>query len=78
MSYQYKLNRTQAYLGTVTDRNHPMVHIYRDHIKQQNADGNPPRYIKLQARGPRPSRRYHQSLPLDMGTHFDIYVYNRY
>lgn len=35
------------------------------------------RYVKLQGRGPRPSRRYHQSLPLGMATSADVYVYNR-
>lgn len=34
-------------------------------------------YVKLQGRGPRPSRRYHQSLPLPMAVTADVYVYNR-
>lgn len=36
-----------------------------------------PRRVKLQGRGPRPSRRFHQSLPLSMATHADVYVYDR-
>tara|TARA_B110000503_G_scaffold131338_1_gene205793 strand:- start:80 stop:280 length:201 start_codon:yes stop_codon:yes gene_type:complete len=34
-------------------------------------------YVKLQGRGPRPSNRYHQSLPLNMATSADVYIYSR-
>lgn len=34
-------------------------------------------YVKLQGRGPRPSRRFHQSLPLGMAVTADVYVYER-
>ena len=71
-------NRTDSYQFTTTDRNHYMVKALRDEVKTSNALTDDKRYVKLQARGHRRGvRQYNQSLPLDFGTHFDVYVYNR-
>ena len=79
--------RTSAYKFTVRMVNgkvHPddqaSVDGLRTVVKLGNiafGDFEPKKYVKLQGRGPRPSRRYHQSLPLSMATSADVYVYVR-
>lgn len=79
--------RTDAYRFTVRMVNgkiHPedqaSVDGLRTVVKLGNTafgDFERKKYVKLQGRGPRPSRRYHQSLPLSMATSADVYVYNR-
>ena len=79
--------RTDAYRFTVRmvdGKIHPedqaSVDGLRTVVKLANTafgDFERKKYVKLQGRGPRPSRRYHQSLPLSMATSADVYVYNR-
>lgn len=76
-----KPNRTPTYKFTVTDRNHLFVRALRTGVSlgnyQRNSD-EPAQYVKLQARGHRRGvRRYNQSLPLQYGDYFDVYVYTR-
>ena len=82
MTLTVKPNRTSAYVFTVTDRNDPHLKSFREGISIANAlrnDGERAQYVKLQARGPRRGvRRYKQSLPLEYGTSYDVYVYTRY
>lgn len=78
------MTRTNAYRFTVRMVNgkvHPedqaAVDGLRTVVKLGNTAFDTKQYVKLQGRGPRPSRRYHQSLPLSMAVTADIYVYNR-
>ena len=81
------MTRSSAYRFTVRMLNgqvHPedraAVDGLRTVVKLGNTafgDFEPMKYVKLQGRGPRPSRRYHQSLPLSMAVTADVYVYNR-
>lgn len=78
------MTRTSAYRFTVRMINgsvHPedraAVDGIRTVVKLGNAAFGTRQYVKLQGRGPRPSRRYHQSLPLSMAESADVYVYNR-
>ena len=81
MSVTIKTNRTEAYQFTVTDRNDPAVAALRAGVSlknKHNTSFDRPLYVKLQARGHRRGiRRYNQSLPLDFGTSFDVYIYER-
>lgn len=63
--------------GKVAPKDYQMVEELRQIVKQSNKLFNTKFYVKLQGRGPRPSRRYHQSLPLGMSTSADVYVYER-
>ena len=79
MTITVKPNRTSTYVFTTTDRNDRMVQLLRNGIKASNALSDTKQYVKLQARGPRHGKRsWCQSLPLDYGTYFDVYVYQRY
>ena len=78
------MNRTQAYKFTVqmkdgkpvgSDRS--LVDDLRLAVKIGNLASGKRQYVKLQGRGPRPSNRYHCSLPLNMSTSADVYVYSR-
>jgi hypothetical protein len=79
------MTRTSAYRftvrmvnGQVAPEDQAAVDGLRTVVKLGNlAFDYAPRYVKLQGRGPRPSRRYHQSLPLSMATTADVYVYIR-
>lgn len=78
------MTRTSAYRFTVRMLNgkvHPedqaAVDGLRTVVKLGNTAFQTQQYVKLQGRGPRPSRRYHQSLPLSMAVTADVYVYNR-
>ena len=72
-------NRTSTYVFTTTDRNCDMVKYLRNGIKISNAQSTTKQYVKLQARGHRQGKpEWNQSLPLDFGTSFDVYVYTRY
>ena len=73
-------NRSSSYRGTVrmvegkvAPEDQAFVTELRAAVKSEGQN----MYVKLQGRGPRPSRRYHQSLPLGMATSADVYVYNR-
>ena len=81
MTISHQPNRTRAYAFTTDTRDCPYVKAVRDGIKMRNAqrnEGEPRLYVKLQARGHRRGvRRYNQSLPLEFGTHFDVYIYQR-
>ena len=81
MTLTVKPNRSSSYVFTVTDRNDPHLKSFRESVSIANALRGPfdrPQYVKLQARGHRLGvRRYNQSLPLEFGTHFDVYVYER-
>lgn len=78
-----KENRTDAYLGTVDLNDYAdmrMVKNIRKMVKLANKEkrfGKRAMYVKLQGRGPRPSRAYHQSLPLSMAVTADVYIYDR-
>lgn len=63
--------------GQVAPEDAIAVAELRQLIKQNNTLFNSKLYVKLQGRGPRPSRRYHQSLPLSMAATADVYVYER-
>ena len=87
-SVHYNETRTTAYRFTVVlqdgkpvSRGAESLAALRKSISQENAFqrkiGGRQQYVKLQGRGPRPSRRYWQSLPLDMSDYADVYVYNR-
>mgnify|MGYP000678158228 CR=1 FL=1 len=79
MTITVKPNRSSTYVFTTTDRNDKMVQYLRNGVKASNALSDTKRYVKLQARGPRHGKKqWHQSLPLDYGTHYDVYVYVRY
>jgi len=78
-------NRSNSYIGTV-DLSDPLhmeeVKTVRAMVREVNqfyrdSDQVKRLYVKLQGRGPRPSRQYHQSLPLSMAKTADIYVYER-
>jgi hypothetical protein len=79
------MTRTSAYRftvrmvnGQVAPEDQAAVDGLRTVVKLGNlAYDSAPRYVKLQGRGPRPSHRYHQSLPLSMATTADVYVYIR-
>jgi len=82
------MTRTNAYRFTVrmvdgkvhTD-DQASVDGLRTVVKLANAafgDFESKKYVKLQGRGPRPSLRYHSSLPLSMSTSADVYVYERH
>jgi len=78
------MNRTQAYKFTVqmkdgkpADSDQSLVDGLRLVVKMGNLATGTRQYVKLQGRGPRPSKRYHQSLPLNMATTADVYVYTR-
>ena len=80
-------NRTSAYRftvrminGKVAPEDQAAVDGLRTVVKLGNiafGEFEPQKYVKLQGRGPRPSRRYHQSLPLSMAETADVYVYAR-
>ena len=79
MTITVAANRTSNYVFTTTDRNDKMVKLLRNGIKASNALSDTKRYVKLQARGHRHGKKqWHQSLPLDYGTSWDVYVYTRY
>lgn len=64
--------------GQVAPNDLDAVQDLRALVKKHNSlPGSNKLYVKLQGRGPRPSRRYHQSLPLGMATSADVYVYER-
>ncbi len=64
--------------GQVAPNDLGAVQDLRALVKKHNSlPGSNKMYVKLQGRGPRPSRRYHQSLPLGMATSADVYVYDR-
>jgi hypothetical protein len=69
--------------GQIAPEDKESVEEMRNIIKNRNAEyrkyrfSAPQKYVKLQGRGPRQSRRYHQALPLGMATSADVYVYNR-
>lgn len=76
-------NRTDSYIGTV-DLSDPqdlrMVENIRKMVKLANKEkrfGERAMYVKLQGRGPRPSRQYYQSLPLCLADRADVYLYGR-
>ena len=78
-------NRTSSYKFTVEMKNGKpsgegatLVEALRSLVKLSNSTLGTNKYVKLQGRGPRPSRRYHQSLPLGMAVTADVYVYDRY
>ena len=78
------MNRTQAYKFTVqmkdgkpADSDQSLVDSLRLVVKIDNLAEGKSQYVKLQGRGPRPSNRYHLSLPLSMATSADVYVYTR-
>jgi hypothetical protein len=78
------MNRTPAYKFTVqmkdgkpAGRDQSLVDGLRLVVKMGNLAYGTRQYVKLQGRGPRPSNRYHQSLPLSMATSADVYVYTR-
>jgi len=77
-------NRTSAYRftvrmvdGQVAPEDQASVDGLRTVVKLGNSAFDTRQYVKLQGRGPRPTRRYHQSLPLSMAVSADVYVYNR-
>jgi hypothetical protein len=78
------MTRTSAYRftvrmvnGQVAPEDQAAVDGLRTVVKLGNTAFGTTKYVKLQGRGPRPSRRYHQSLPLSMATTADVYVYIR-
>ena len=78
------MTRTPAYKFTVQMENGQpvglgadLVRKLRASIKLSNSNSESKQYVKLQGRGPRPSLRYHQSLPLSMSVTADVYVYDR-
>jgi hypothetical protein len=78
------MSRTSAYRFTVqmkdgkpVETQAHLVEALRKTIAVEDAWKSTRRYVKLQGRGPRPTRRYHQSLPLSMAVTADVYVYNR-
>lgn len=74
-SYRMTVNMVN---GKVSPEDLGLVQDLRALVKKHNSlPGSDKMYVKLQGRGPRPSRRYHQSLPLGMATSADVYVYNR-
>lgn len=79
-----RTNRTSAYRftvrmvdGQVAPEDQAAVDGLRTVVKLGNYAFDTRQYVKLQGRGPRPTRRYHQSLPLSMAVSADVYVYNR-
>lgn len=79
-----RTNRTSAYRftvrmidGQVAPEDQAAVDGLRTVVKLGNSAFDTRQYVKLQGRGPRPTRRYHQSLPLSMAVSADVYVYNR-
>ena len=79
-----RTNRTSAYRftvrmvnGQVSPEDQAAVDGLRTVVKLGNYAFDTRQYVKLQGRGPRPTRRYHQSLPLSMAVSADVYVYNR-
>lgn len=79
-----RTNRTSAYRftvrmidGQVAPEDQASVDGLRTVVKLGNSAFDTRQYVKLQGRGPRPTRRYHQSLPLSMAVSADVYVYNR-
>ncbi len=79
-----RTNRTSAYRftvrmvdGQVAPEDQASVDGLRTVVKLGNSAFDTRKYVKLQGRGPRPTRRYHQSLPLSMAVSADVYVYNR-
>lgn len=78
------MERSKAYKFTVRMKDGKpfgvdadLVQGLRTVVKLGNAAYGTTNYVKLQGRGPRPSRRYHQSLPLSMAETADVYVYER-
>lgn len=63
--------------GRPVGKDAELVAELRQLVKQSNKLFSDQMYVKLQGRGPRPSRRFHQSLPLGMATTADVYVYTR-
>ncbi len=79
-----RTNRTSAYRftvrmvdGQVAPEDQAAVDGLRTVVKLGNSAFDTHQYVKLQGRGPRHTRRYHQSLPLSMAVSADVYVYNR-
>lgn len=77
--------RTSAYRFTVqmkdgkpVGKDADAVQGLRTVVKLGNSAFGTKQYVKLQGRGPRPSRKYHQSLPLSMATSADVYIYDRH
>lgn len=78
------MTRTSAYRftvrmidGQVAPEDQAAVDGLRTVVKLGNSAFGTRKYVKLQGRGPRPTRRYHQSLPLSMAIAADVYVYDR-
>ena len=81
--------QSEEYVMTITDRNDPKLKDLRESVKfnnawfrksnkEANADIYPQHYVKLHARGHRyGNKKWYQTLPLDYGTSFDVYVYER-
>ena len=79
-----RTNRTSAYRftvrmidGQVAPEDQAAVDGLRTVVKLGNSAFDTRKYVKLQGRGPRPTLRYHQSLPLSMAVSADVYVYDR-
>ena len=82
------MERSTSYIGTVTDRNDPVVDKVRRIVKIGNAANATKYYVKLQARLGKDSpyawiyklrrlRGADWSIDLKHGSRFDVYVYER-
>lgn len=77
--------RTSNYQFTVQLRNgepinegEMLLNVLRAIIKEHNKSSKKKKYVKLQGRGHRYGvRRWNQSLPLNMASSADVYVYIR-
>jgi hypothetical protein len=77
MIYTTKNRHSTAYRFTVKMIDGKVAPEDQSSVNALRTGKNSNEYVKLQGRGARPSRRYHQALPLSMSTSADVYIYNR-
>jgi hypothetical protein len=77
MIYTTKNRHSTAYRFTVKMIDGKVAPEDQSSVNALRTGKNSNEYVKLQGRGPRPSRRYHQALNLSMSTSADVYIYNR-
>jgi len=54
--------------------NNGTSYAIRKHVRSLSGTDSTTLPITMKGRGPRPSRRYHASLPAAMATHFSMYI----
>jgi hypothetical protein len=77
-----KNRRSNSYIGTIKDRDDPMLDVIRKEIKTVNKNPGWSSKYRVKLHGRRPivklPRWQLQEIPLDLSSHIDIYIYRGY